>query len=97
MSHPKQAQSTEIQIRKVYKNIHQHGSINRYEADMIGVCHLAARIKELKDRGLIIRHFDQNGVPDFHDILHDGIRRYCIDWENMAPDVVEYFAGWSHD
>ena len=91
----KYAQSSEIQIRQVFKYIQQNGSINRYEADEIGICHLAARVQNLEELGLRYKYFDENSVEDFHGILHNGIRRYFIDWDRMTPKAKMFFAGWS--
>jgi len=87
----KRAYSAEIQTIKVVKFMNEFGSINRYEADYIGVCHLAARIKELKERGLECLHIDENNIKDFHDIEHDGIRRYFIDWQKMSENSQQLF------
>jgi hypothetical protein len=97
MNRTRHEQSTENQIRKVYKHIDQYGSINRYEADEIGICHLAARVQDLEARGLVYKHIDENEVEDFHGITHNGIRRYFIDWKQMKPEVVEYFERLSND
>jgi hypothetical protein len=97
MSRFKRSQSTAIQIKKVYQFMAQYGSINRCEDQPIGVCHLAARIQNLEERGLVYSYIDQDGIKDFHGIEHKGIRRYFIDWKRMNPAAVNYFAGWSHD
>ena len=91
MSQPNMAFSAEIQTLKVARYMNEFGSINRYEADFIGVCHLAARIKELKERGLIIDCVDEDGVEDFHKLKHNGIRRYFINWQKMTPEKIKYF------
>ncbi|KKO45393.1 hypothetical protein WG68_10070 [Arsukibacterium ikkense] len=91
------AQSAEIQARKIFKYMLVTGSINRYEADQIGVCHLAARVQDLEEKGFLYRYQDENGVADFHGIKHDKIRRYFIDWENMTPTARAYFVGWIYD
>ncbi|MGK0398789.1 MAG: hypothetical protein ACJA0I_001085 [Gammaproteobacteria bacterium] len=97
MSHFKRSQSTAIQIKKVYQFMAQYGSINRCEDQPIGVCHLAARIHNLEERGLVYSYINQDGIKDFHGIEHKGIRRCFIDWKKMNPAAVEYFAGWSRD
>ncbi|WP_016954925.1 helix-turn-helix domain-containing protein [Catenovulum agarivorans] len=76
----KLALSTLNQQIVVAKHIVKHGSINRYEADAIGVCHLAARIKELKYKGFPFGWIDQQ-VIDPHGIKHNGVRRY---WFNLS-------------
>jgi len=73
----------------------KNGSINRYEADQIGVCHLAARVQNLEELGLEYKYSDENGVADFHGILHNGIRRYLVDWDKMTSKSKEFFAGWT--
>lgn len=73
----KRALSTQNQQIIVAKYILEHGSINRYEADAIGVCHLAARIKELKYKGFPFNWIDQI-TTDLHGIEHHGIRRYSF-------------------
>ncbi len=83
--------NAEIQEIKVARYMNEFGSINRYEADYIGVCHLAARINELKERGLKVGHIDENDVEDFHKIKHNGIRRYFIEWAQMEPNAIELF------
>lgn len=94
MNTPKHAQNTNIQVKKVFNYISKHGSINRYEADRIGVCHLAARVQNLEELGLVYNHIDEIGVKDFHGISHNGIRRYSIAWKLMSPEAVEYFMRW---
>ncbi len=94
---PKHAQSAAIQSRKVFKFMLAEGSINRYEADRLGVCHLAARVQDLERKGLIYRYRDESGVLDFHGIMHDKIRRYFIDWEKMTPEARAYFGGWIYE
>ena len=74
--------------------MHRNGSINRYEADQIGVCHLAARVQNLEERGLVYNHIDENGIKDFHGISHNGIRRYVIDWKRMTHEAVSNFMRW---
>lgn len=91
------AKSVITQTRIVYNYMRQQGSINRYEADQNGVCHLAARVQNLEELGLVYKHIDENDVKDFHGIAHNGIRRYFIDWKQMEPEAIEYFNGWSHD
>lgn len=97
MSNQKKAHGTETQVIIVYKYMIKHGPINRYNADELGVCHLAARIKGLEEKGFAIGRFDENNVADFHGVLHDGIRRYFIDWGRSTPEAVEYFARLSND
>ena len=72
----------------VAKYIHKNVSINRYEADAIGVCHLAARIKELKDKGIKFDWIDQL-VNDPHGIEHKGVRRYWFDYGAMTQLQIE--------
>tara|TARA_R110000851_G_scaffold126158_2_gene257432 strand:- start:2270 stop:2578 length:309 start_codon:yes stop_codon:yes gene_type:complete len=91
MSKSNRAYSAEIQAIKVLKFMDEFGSINRYEADYIGVCHLAARIKELKERGLECLLVDENNVKDFHETEHNGIRRYFINWQNMSENAIQLF------
>lgn len=55
----KHALSAHNQQIIVAKYITKHGSINRYEADAIGVCHVAARVKELKYKGFVFDWIDQ--------------------------------------
>ncbi len=82
---------TEIQDIKVLRYMNEFGSINRYEADYVGVCHLAPRIIELKERGLKVGYIDENNIEDFHKIKHNGIRRYFIEWTKMEPKAVQLF------
>jgi hypothetical protein len=94
MSPLKHAQSSEIQIRQVFRYMQQRGSINRYDAEKIGICHLAARVQDLEEIGLEYKFCDENTVTDFHGIVHDGIRRYFIDWARMTPKAKATFARW---
>jgi ribosomal protein S8 len=87
----KHAQKTNIQTQKVFNHMQKYGSINRYEADEIGVCSLAARVQNLEELGLVYNHIDENDIMDFHGISHNGIRRYVIDWQRMTPKAVDYF------
>lgn len=91
------AQSADIQARKVFKFMLAKGSINRYEADQLGICHLAARVQDLECKGFIYRYQDENGVADFHGIKHDKIRRYFIDWESMTPEKRAFFLRWINE
>lgn len=93
-SQTKRAKSTHTQIRQVFKYIHRHGSINRYEADRIGVCQAAARIKNLVDKGACFIRVDENNIADYHGTLHNGITRYSIDWKSMTDEATVYFKEW---
>lgn len=90
----KHAQSSEIQARKVFKHMLAMGSINRYEADQLGICHLAARVQDLEEKGFLYRYQDENGVADFHGIKHDKIRRYFIDWDGMTQESRAFLLRW---
>lgn len=92
-----QAQSSEAQARKAFKYMFMTGSINRYEADRLGICYLAARVQDLEQKGFRYRYQDENGVADFHGITHDKIRRYFIDWQSISPEARAYFVGWIYD
>lgn len=87
------ALSASNQQKIVVKYITQNGSANRYEADAIGVCHLAARIKELKYKGITFSVIDET-VTDPHEIVHKRVRRYSIDWKSISPEATEYFKEW---
>ena len=80
------AKSTLSQQVIVAKHILACGSINRYEADALGVCHLAARIKELKHKGFKFNWIDQI-TTDLHGIEHQGIRRYSFAKMSLAERV----------
>lgn len=84
----KHALSARNQQIVVAKYITQHGSVNRYDADAIGVCHLAARIKELKYKGIIFNWLDET-VFDPHGIEHDRVRRYWFDYKAMNKEEIE--------
>jgi hypothetical protein len=90
----KRAKCTQTQIRQVFKYMHNRGSINRYEADQIGVCGLAPRIKDLEERDAFFIRYDENNIADFHGTLHNGIRRYSIDWKRMSDEATAYFKEW---
>lgn len=79
----KYALSTTNQQMIVARYIIINGTINRYEADKIGVCSLAPRIKELKEKGFTFKWFDEV-VIDSNDITHKNIRRYKFDYELMT-------------
>lgn len=83
MSH--YALSTANQQIVVARYIRISGSINRYEADKIGVCSLAPRIKELKEKDLPFDWLDET-VTDPNGITHKGIRRYKFDYERMTEE-----------
>ena len=83
----KHALSTHNQQIIVAKYIAKHGSINRYEADVIGICHLAARVKELKYKGFVFDWIDQI-VLDPHGIEHKRVRRYWFDYEAMTQEQI---------
>ena len=83
----KHAPSASNQQIIVAKYITKHGSINRYDADQIGVCHLAARIKELKYKGFVFDWIDQI-VLDPHGTEHKGVRRYWFDYEAMTQEQI---------
>lgn len=82
------ALSTSNQQIIVAKHIHNNGSINRYEAEALGVCHLAARIYELKEKGIKFNWIDQP-VNDPHNIKHEGIRRYSFNYGAMTQEQIE--------
>lgn len=84
----KYALSTRNQQIVVAKYIVQEGSINRYEADFKGVCHLAGRIKELKYRGFAFNWSDET-VTDLHGIKHSRVRRYWFDYKAMHQKDLE--------
>jgi hypothetical protein len=94
MNNLKQVKSTLQQIRKVFNYMEENGSINRYEAYKNGVCHLAARIQNLEELGLVYNYIDEDNVKDFHCLAHNRIRRYFIDWKLMDASAVEHFSGW---
>jgi hypothetical protein len=84
----KYALSTQTQGKVVARYIIKHGSINRYEADKIGVCGLAPRIKELKEKGFeILSH--REIATDLHGLKHNGISRYWVDLKNMDKEERE--------
>ncbi len=68
--------------------MNKHGSINRYHADAIGVCHLAARIYELRNKGFKISSISQLAT-DPHGIEHKGISRYWFDYKAMTKEQIE--------
>ena len=69
----------------VAKHITQHGSINRYEADAIGVCSLAARIKDLRYRGFEIKDKRETAL-DTYGLEHKRISRYWFDYKTMTEE-----------
>ena len=83
----KHALSAHSQQIIVAKYIANQSSINRYEADAIGVCHLAARVKELKYKGIAFDWLDET-VFDPHGIEHDLIRRYWFDYKPMNQEQI---------
>ncbi|TMO09465.1 helix-turn-helix domain-containing protein [Pseudoalteromonas sp. S558] len=83
----KHAPSTHNQQIIVAKYIVEHGTINRYDADQIGVCHLAARIRELKNKGFVFNWIDQI-VLDPHGIEHKGVRRYWFNKPAMTQKQI---------
>lgn len=97
MASKKRAQKNSTQKRKIFKYMVREESINRYEAAAIGVCSLPSRVQDLEDKGFVYRFVDQDNIADEHGILHDGIRRYFIDWERMTPEARAYFVGWIYD
>lgn len=82
----KHALSASNQQIIVAKYITKHGSINRYDADQIGVCHLAARVKELKYKGFVFDWIDQI-VLDPHGTEHKRVRRYWFDYAAMTQEL----------
>lgn len=84
----KHALSARNQQIIVAKYIACQSSINRYEADAIGVCHLAARVKELKYKGIIFGWLDET-VFDPHGIVHDRVRRYWFHYNAMNQEQIE--------
>lgn len=86
------ASSSKAQALTTLKFIQQHGSINRYEAEELGICHLAPRIHFLKAIGFIFSHKDQT-VLDQYNIQHRRIRRYWLDLDNTPSEIKEKFAG----
>ena len=83
----KHALSASNQQIIVAKYITKHGSINRYEADAIGVCSLAPRINELKNKGFVFDWIDQI-VLDPHGTEHKGVRRYWFDYSAMTQEQI---------
>lgn len=54
------------------------GGLNRFEAEsMLGVCHLARRIKTLADMGCPISKRTERAM-DNHGVWHVGIARYFL-------------------
>lgn len=84
----KHALSANNQQIIIAKYITKYGSVNRYDADAIGVCHLAARIKELKYKGIIFNWVDEK-VFDPHGIEHDRVRRYSFKYKAMNKEEIE--------
>ncbi|WP_024608809.1 helix-turn-helix domain-containing protein [Pseudoalteromonas sp. TAB23] len=84
----KYAPSTTNQKILIAKFMNKHGSINRYHADAIGVCHLAARIYELRNKGFKISSISQLAT-DPHGIEHKGISRYWFDYKAMTKEQIE--------
>lgn len=74
--------STEAQLARVldYLQIHNTG-LNRYEAEAkLGVCQLAPRIFELKERGYVFVTIAEKAT-DPHGVEHTGIARYFLTQE----------------
>lgn len=86
----KYALSTQAQIKVVARYINKHGSINRYDADKLGVCSLAPRIRELKEKGFKILSNREVAI-DLHGLKHNGISRYWIDLLSTDKDEQEKF------
>lgn len=84
----KRALSATNQQIIIAKFINKYGSINRYDADAIGVCHLAARVYELKDKGFKISSISELAT-DPHGIDHKGISRYWFDYKAMTQEQIE--------
>ncbi len=91
MSQTKMASSADVQAIQVFHYTNEHGSINRYDAEEVGVCHLATRIIELKDLGVVFDYIDENNIEDRCGYEHNGIRRYFINWQKMSPEAIQYF------
>lgn len=87
----KSALSSKAQASTVFKALTSNGSINRYEAEKLGVCHLAPRIHYLKSLGFVFSYKDET-VSDQYHIQHKGIRRYWIDW-SKTPNELKKFVG----
>ena len=84
----KYALSTDNQQIIVAKYMSEHGSINRYEAEAFGVCHLAGRIKELKYKGFIIDDKREIAI-DLYGLKHKGVSRYWFDYAKMTQEQNE--------
>lgn len=84
----KHALSTYNQQIVVARYMSNHGSINRYEAEPVGVCSLAARILDLKDKGFIIDDKREETTDSFG-IKHKGISRYWFDYKAMTQEQIE--------
>lgn len=67
-----------------YLQQNQTTGLNRYEADdLLNVCHLAPRIKDLRDEGHQIMRLDETAL-DLNNRPHNGIARYF--WQGyIAP------------
>mgnify|MGYP001261074105 CR=1 FL=1 len=83
----KHALSANNQQIIIAKYITKYGSVNRYEADAIGVCHLAARVYELKGKGFKISSISELAT-DPHGIDHKGISRYWFDYKAMTKEQI---------
>lgn len=74
--------SQEAQQARVLAFMQSNGTgLNRYEAEkLLGVCHLAARIFALKERGYVfLKAFET--ATDPHGVEHQGIARYFLTQE----------------
>lgn len=92
MSKTKRASSRINQQVKVLKYIVKCGDINRFDADSIGVCHLAGRIKELKLKGIMFKSPRKNNIKDKNGVKHNGISHYSIDWHKMSEKSQKLFS-----
>lgn len=80
--------STYNQQIVVARYMSNHGSINRYDADKLGVCSLAPRINELKEKGFKILSHREVAI-DLHGLKHSRVSRYWIDLQNMDKEEQE--------
>lgn len=74
--------SREAQCRRLLDYLQAHSSgLNRYEAErLLSVCHLAARIFELKEHGYYFVTIMEKAT-DAHGAEHYGIARYFLTQE----------------
>lgn len=91
MKQSKLALSSKAQAIQVFLYANEFGSLNRYDAEIIGICHLAPRINELSRKGVVFDFVDENNIEDRFGFRHNGIRRYSINWQKMKPKAIRYF------